>query len=65
VINFNLRGYTSVAEEDRRGQIWERPPHLMLTRDLNLGSWSDMFQHWGLDIEDGSGVYADHLDIRG
>jgi hypothetical protein len=51
------------AEKDRRGQIWERPPHLTLARDPNLESRNNTFQHRGSDVE-GSGVYEDHHDVR-
>jgi hypothetical protein len=64
-INFNVRGYKSEAEKDRRGQICERPPHLTLARDVDLGSRNDTFHHWESNIEDGLGVYADLLDVRG
>jgi hypothetical protein len=55
----------SEAEEDIRGQIWDRPSHLMLARDLNLGSRSNTIQRRGLDVKDRLEIYADHLNIRG
>jgi hypothetical protein len=55
----------SEAEEDRRSQIWDRPPHLTLVRSLDLGSRSDTFRRQVLDVGGRSGVYTDHLDVRG